>query len=88
MLIVKISQIKNSQKEGGGSLTAKLWLYILPCVYDSESPGLHAVDRPVCDSLRVADADGESAVVGSDQIDSRALLALDFKRRAFAPIFG
>ena len=63
-------------------------LFFSPCVDNPQSPGLHAVDRPVCDSLRVADADGESAVVGSDQIDSRALLALDFKRRAFAPIFG
>ena len=64
------------------------WGLILPRVDDSESPGLHAVDRPVGDACCIADADGESAVVGSDQVDGGAFSTLDLQRGALTPILG
>ena len=64
------------------------WGIILPGVDDSESPGFHAVDRPVGDAFCIANADGESAVVCSDQVDGGARLALDLQGGALATILG
>jgi len=55
-------------------------------VDDSQGARFHAVDAPRGVALLVADRDGESAVVGPDQVDLLALLALDFKAGTLAPV--
>ena len=55
-------------------------------VDDSQGARFHAVDAPRGVALLVTDGDGESAIVGPDQVDLLALLALDLKARTLAPV--
>ena len=55
-------------------------------VDDSQGARFHAVDAPRGVALLVADGDGESAVVGSHQVNLLAVLAFDLQARSLAPV--
>lgn len=61
---------------------------MLPCFYDPECPGAHAVDAPVCVSVVIADGDGEAAVIGPDDVQVAARGAVDLQPRALARVRG
>ena len=74
--------------DGRFNAIVKEKVMIIPCIDDTKGPWLHAVDWPIGDSGGVANADGESSIVGSDQVDGGPLCALNLERRPFATIFG
>ena len=52
------------------------------------APGLEAVGAEVAALVLVADGEGEAAVVGADDADGAALVALDRQRAALAAVLG
>lgn len=48
--------------------------------------GTHAVDGPLSVAMLVADGDAEAAVVGSDEVDDVARVAVHVERRALARV--
>ena len=58
-------------------------------VFDGpHAPGLEAVGAEVAALVLVADGEGEAAVVGADDADGAALVALDRQRAALAAVLG
>ena len=52
------------------------------------APGLEAIGAEVAPLVLVADGEGEAAVVGPDDSDGAALVALDLQRAALAAVLG
>ena len=65
-----------------------IFIDILPCIDYPQSSRLHAVYRPVGDSIIIANRYGEPAKVGPDQVDDRPLLTLDVQGGTFAAVFS
>ena len=61
---------------------------IIPCIDDTEGPWLHAVDWPIGDSGGVANADGESSIVGSDNVEVEAGATGDVEPAVLAGVVG
>ena len=65
-----------------------LSLFHVPVFDGPHAPGLEAVGAEVAALVLVADGEGEAAVVGADDADGAALVALDRQRAALAAVLG
>jgi propanediol dehydratase large subunit len=59
-----------------------------PILNDPHASGLKAVDAKVAPLVLVADGERESAVVGPDEVDGTALVAVNAEGGALAAILG
>jgi hypothetical protein len=76
-------------EEGGGGGVGTLWeVYRIPGGEGPEGGGLYTVGGPRCVAQLIAHRDGETTVVGPDEADHPALIALNVQDRALAAVLG